>query len=48
VIRPDNGLVDQAQVYGNSIAFRDILVGNNGFACTKGYDLVTGRGAWTG
>jgi subtilase family serine protease len=41
-------LVNQAQVYGNSIAFRDILVGNNGFACANGYDLVTGRGTWTG
>jgi subtilase family serine protease len=41
-------VVDQAYVYGNSIDFRDILLGNNGFPCTKGLDLVTGRGSWTG
>jgi subtilase family serine protease len=40
-------LVDQAFVYGHNIDFRDIVKGNSGFPCTKGYDLVTGRGSWT-
>jgi subtilase family serine protease len=41
-------LIDQAAIYGHSIVFRDILQGNNGFPCTPGYDLVTGRGSWSG
>jgi hypothetical protein len=28
--------------------FRDITSGNNGSPCLVGYDLVTGRGSWTG
>lgn len=40
-------VVDAAYVYGNSIAFRDIVSGNNGLSCLVGYDLVTGRGSWT-
>jgi hypothetical protein len=39
-------LVDSAQVYGSSISFRDITVGNNGAACLVGYDLCSGRGSW--
>lgn len=41
-------IVDAAYVYGPSIAFRDITSGNNGFPSLTGYDLVTGRGSWTG
>jgi subtilase family serine protease len=41
-------LVNAAYVYGNSITFRDITSGNNGASCLVGYDLVTGRGSWTG
>ena len=28
--------------------FRDITSGNNGASAGPGYDLVTGRGSWTG
>ncbi len=35
-------------VYGSSITFRDITVGNNGAPCLVGYDLCSGRGSWTG
>lgn len=39
--------VDAATVYGgNTIPFRDITSGSNGFPATVGYDLVTGRGSW--
>jgi subtilase family serine protease len=41
-------VVDAAYVYGTSIAFRDITSGNNGASALPGYDLVTGRGSWTG
>jgi subtilase family serine protease len=41
-------VVDAAYVYGNSIAFRDIISGNNGASCLNGYDLCSGRGSWTG
>src|SRR6266498_2142487 len=41
-------VVDSAYVYGNNIAYRDITSGNNGASCLVGYDLVTGRGSWTG
>jgi subtilase family serine protease len=41
-------VVNAAYVYGNNITYRDITSGNNGFACLVGYDLVTGRGSWTG
>ena len=41
-------VVDAAYVYGTSITYRDITVGNNGAPCLVGYDLVTGRGSWTG
>jgi subtilase family serine protease len=41
-------VVDSAYVYGNAITYRDITSGNNGAAALPGYDLVTGRGSWTG
>jgi len=41
-------VVNSAYVYGSSIAFRDITVGNNGAPCLAGYDLCSGLGAWTG
>jgi subtilase family serine protease len=41
-------LVNAQYVYGSSIAFRDITSGNNGASAGSGYDLVTGRGSWTG
>jgi subtilase family serine protease len=40
--------VNASYVYGNSITFRDILSGNNGASALNGFDLVTGRGSWTG
>ncbi len=41
--------VDAAYVYGRDAAtFRDVTEGNNGAACTAGYDLCTGRGSWVG
>ena len=40
--------VDATYVYGANITFRDITSGNNGASCLVGYDLVTGRGSWTG
>jgi subtilase family serine protease len=40
--------VNAAYVYGNNINFRDITSGNNGASAGPGYDLVTGRGSWTG
>jgi outer membrane protein assembly factor BamB len=39
-------VVDSTYVYGNSIAYRDITVGNNGASCLIGYDLCSGRGSW--
>jgi subtilase family serine protease len=42
------GVVNAAYVYGSAISFRDIVTGNNGAPCLVGYDLVTGRGSWTG
>jgi subtilase family serine protease len=41
-------VVNAAFVYGTAITYRDITVGNNGAPCLVGYDLVTGRGSWTG
>jgi len=41
-------VVDAAAVYGSSIGFRDITVGNNGAPCLVGFDLCTGRGSWVG
>ncbi len=41
-------IVNSAYVYGNNITFRDITSGNNGASALVGYDLVTGRGSWTG
>jgi subtilase family serine protease len=41
-------VVNSAYVYGNNITFRDITSGNNGASALVGYDLVTGRGSWTG
>jgi subtilase family serine protease len=40
--------VTTASIYGGGIAFRDITSGNNGAACTAGFDLCTGRGSWVG
>ena len=40
--------VNASYVYGNSITFRDITSGNNGASALTGFDLVTGRGSWTG
>lgn len=40
--------VNSGYVYGNRIYFRDITIGNNGALAMTGYDLVTGRGSWTG
>ncbi len=42
------GVVDAKTVYGKTIQFRDITSGSNGTACRAGFDLVTGRGSWTG
>jgi outer membrane protein assembly factor BamB len=39
-------VVNAAYVYGNSIAYRDITLGNNGASCLIGYDLCSGRGSW--
>ncbi len=42
-------VVNSSYVYGSSITYRDITSGsNNQFSCLVGYDLVTGRGSWTG
>jgi subtilase family serine protease len=41
-------VVNSAYVYGNSITYRDITSGNNGANALVGFDLVTGRGSWTG
>jgi subtilase family serine protease len=41
-------LVNSSYVYGNSITYRDITVGNNGAPCLVGFDLCTGRGSWIG
>lgn len=41
-------IVNAPYVYGSNVAFRDITSGNNGLPCLIGYDLVTGRGSWTG
>src|SRR5207248_10013491 len=40
--------VDATALYGRSITFRDVTVGNNGAPALVGYDLVTGRGSWLG
>ena len=40
--------VNSAYLYGPSITFRDITIGNNEAACLPGFDLCTGRGSWTG
>jgi len=39
-------VVDATYVYGKSIGYRDITVGNNGASCLVGYDLCSGRGSW--
>lgn len=41
-------VVNAGYIYGSSITFRDITAGNNGNPCLTGFDLVTGRGSWTG
>jgi subtilase family serine protease len=41
-------VVNAGYVYGSSITYRDITSGNNGASALVGYDLVTGRGSWTG
>jgi len=43
-----NAVVNASYVYGNNITYRDITSGNNGASCQVGFDLVTGRGSWTG
>jgi subtilase family serine protease len=40
--------VNAAYVYSSNITYRDPTIGNNGAQCLIGYDLVTGRGTWTG
>lgn len=40
-------VVNAKYVYGSSIRYRDITVGNNGTPCRTGWDFVTGRGSWT-
>jgi subtilase family serine protease len=40
--------VNATFIYGSYITFRDITAGNNGAPSLVGYDLVTGRGSWTG
>ncbi len=42
------GVVNAGYVYATNITFRDITIGSNGASCLVGYDLVTGRGSWTG
>ncbi len=45
----DSGsVVNAALVYGTSITYRDITVGNNGAPCLVGFDLCSGRGSWVG
>ena len=42
-------VVNASYVYGSSITYCDITSGNNGAGgCLVDYDLVTGRGSWTG
>jgi hypothetical protein len=41
-------VVNASYVYGNTVNFRDITSGNNGAQAGTGFDLVTGRGSWTG
>jgi subtilase family serine protease len=41
-------VVNSASVYGNSITYRDITVGNNGAPCLAGFDLCSGRGSRVG
>ena len=40
--------IDAAAIYSTTLTYRDIATGNNGAPCLVGYDLVTGRGPWTG
>ena len=40
--------ITPASIYTGTVSFRDITSGNNGAPCLSGYDLVTGRGSWTG
>lgn len=41
-------VVDSDYIYGRSISYRDITIGNNGAPCLLGFDLCSGRGSWTG
>jgi len=41
-------VVNAATVYGSTITYRDITVGNNGAPCLTGFDLCSGRGSWLG
>jgi subtilase family serine protease len=41
-------VVDSAAVYGSTISYRDITVGNNGAPCLVDFDLCTGRGSRVG
>jgi subtilase family serine protease len=40
--------VNASYIYGGSITYRDITLGNNGASALPGYDLGTGRGSWIG
>jgi subtilase family serine protease len=45
----DSGaVVNASTVYGTTITYRDITVGNNGKPCLVGYDLCSGRGSRLG
>jgi len=41
-------VVNASLVYGTTITYRDITVGNNGAPCLGGFDLCSGRGSWVG
>jgi subtilase family serine protease len=41
-------VVNASLVYGGTITYRDIVVGNNGASCLVGFDLCSGRGSWIG
>jgi subtilase family serine protease len=43
-----HALVNAAYVYGASINYRDITVGNNRAPCLVSFDQCSGRGSWIG
>jgi kumamolisin len=47
---PANSMAELTKIYAHLLTtdFRDITVGNNGFPCLRGYDLVTGVGSPNG